>query len=312
MSHAKLPASLVTFLVVVFCNTSVSAQQDLLVDCYPLSIGNQWIYSFMAVQSEFSEDWIADTGTATYRIIGESPSADSTVWLFQEQRDLKECVHRSFSNPIDTCYEILDSLIFQMIELHSGQHQLYRPDLNTNLWNEVIPFGNGVVDSTRVVRFAHVDTGGFRSAVYGPWSNDICDKYQLTFKKNTGITKTQCSSAPCTGFGDESNHTLISSSVTFVGEKVSSHIPVVCVLNQNFPNPFNPTTTISFSLPHRSHFSLIVYNLLGMKVRTLFEGDELPGSHDVVLDGTGLASGVYYYRLRAGDYTGTRKLLLLR
>jgi hypothetical protein len=89
-------------------------------------------------------------------------------------------------------------------------------------------------------------------------------------------------------------------------------VPNEYFLSQNFPNPFNPTTNISYSLPHRSHVSLSVYNLLGMKVQTLFEGDELPGLHNIVFDGASLASGMYYYRLQAGDFTEAKKLLLIR
>jgi hypothetical protein len=83
-------------------------------------------------------------------------------------------------------------------------------------------------------------------------------------------------------------------------------------LAQNYPNPFNPSTTIVYALPGRSYVSLVVYNVLGMKVATLAEGVQEAGEYNVVFDGSGLASGVYYYRLRAGNYTGTKKLLLIR
>jgi hypothetical protein len=89
-------------------------------------------------------------------------------------------------------------------------------------------------------------------------------------------------------------------------------VSIPFALQQNYPNPFNPKTTISFSLPRRSHVSLNVYNLLRMKVRTIIECDELSGSHSFLFDGSSLASGVYYYRLQAGEFLQTRKLLLVR
>ncbi|MBX2991995.1 MAG: choice-of-anchor D domain-containing protein [Bacteroidetes bacterium] len=93
--------------------------------------------------------------------------------------------------------------------------------------------------------------------------------------------------------------------------------PVEYVLDQNYPNPFNPITTIRFALSKRSEVSLSLYNLLGQKVRTLVSGEQTTGIYSVVWDGltdggSQAASGVYVYRLRAGEFQATRKLLLLR
>ena len=89
-------------------------------------------------------------------------------------------------------------------------------------------------------------------------------------------------------------------------------LPKVFVLQQNFPNPFNPTTTIEYGLPQKSYVSLIVYNTIGQKVSTLVLETQEPGYHEIKFDGTGLASGVYFYRIQAGSFVQTKKLLLLR
>jgi hypothetical protein len=89
-------------------------------------------------------------------------------------------------------------------------------------------------------------------------------------------------------------------------------IPKSFSLEQNYPNPFNPTTTIRYGLPNRSHVTLIVYNTLGQQVAQLMNGEEEAGYHSVRFDGSNLASGVYFYRLQAGTYVETRKLLLLK
>jgi hypothetical protein len=88
--------------------------------------------------------------------------------------------------------------------------------------------------------------------------------------------------------------------------------PGQLTLDQNYPNPFNPSTTIRYGLPQRSHVTLTVFNTLGQLVAQLVNGEMEAGYHEVQFGGSGLSSGVYYYRIQAGDFVQTRKLLLLR
>jgi hypothetical protein len=91
-----------------------------------------------------------------------------------------------------------------------------------------------------------------------------------------------------------------------------SEIPTQYELTQNYPNPFNPSTTIQYALPQRSHVTLTVFNTLGQQVTQLVNGEFEPGNHEVKFDGSNLSSGVYFYRIQAGEFIQTRKLLLLR
>jgi thermitase len=88
--------------------------------------------------------------------------------------------------------------------------------------------------------------------------------------------------------------------------------PLVWALRQNYPNPFNPTTTIRYFVPTTRHITLRVYDLLGREVTRLVEGVANAGEHEVVLDGSGLPSGIYFYRLQGESFVDTKKLVLLK
>jgi hypothetical protein len=108
-----------------------------------------------------------------------------------------------------------------------------------------------------------------------------------------------------------------SRNVTLKYDSRSVTLPADFQLGQNYPNPFNPETLIDFALPRSAEVSLVVYNVLGAKVRLLI-AEQLPaGLHQVRFDGrddsgTELASGVYFYRLRAGTFENTRKMVLVK
>lgn len=104
---------------------------------------------------------------------------------------------------------------------------------------------------------------------------------------------------------------------TDVETETDAPIPNTFALNQNYPNPFNPSTTITFDLPKRSHISLVVFNSLGQEVRRLANSELPAGTHRVIWDGRAdngslVASGIYFYKLFAEDFSQTRKMLLLK
>ena len=88
--------------------------------------------------------------------------------------------------------------------------------------------------------------------------------------------------------------------------------PLQYTLEQNFPNPFNPSTTIRFSLPVRSSVRIIAYSLLGQEVATIFNGTLDAGIHSVPFDGSRLSSGVYFCRMQSGAFQSARSMLLVR
>ncbi len=106
--------------------------------------------------------------------------------------------------------------------------------------------------------------------------------------------------------------------VPVIGDRAKiGQLPASFSLNQNYPNPFNPSTTIAFALPEAAEVRLEIFNLLGRKVATLTEGELPAGHHSVVWEGRNssgstVATGVYFYRLDAGSFSETKKMLLLK
>ncbi len=95
-------------------------------------------------------------------------------------------------------------------------------------------------------------------------------------------------------------------------EEAISNQPKTFALSQNFPNPFNPTTQIKYSVPQHGYLTLKVYSLRGEEIATLFEGVQRPGNHVASFNGAALASGVYLYQLKAASFIQTKQLVLAK
>ena len=100
-------------------------------------------------------------------------------------------------------------------------------------------------------------------------------------------------------------------------EKVNSIIPGEFALAQNYPNPFNPETKIQYSIPVQTNVELGIYNILGQKVTTLVSGVQTAGNYGITWNGKdnsgrSVASGVYFYQLRAGNNEIVKKMMLMK
>ncbi|MBI5020827.1 MAG: T9SS type A sorting domain-containing protein [Ignavibacteriales bacterium] len=99
---------------------------------------------------------------------------------------------------------------------------------------------------------------------------------------------------------------------TVVAVKENEELPAKYSLEQNYPNPFNPSTTVQFSIVNTQLTVLKVYDVLGKEVVTLINEVKPPGAYTVRWDAVGYPSGVYYYRLQAGNFIETKKLILMK
>ena len=100
--------------------------------------------------------------------------------------------------------------------------------------------------------------------------------------------------------------------VTFVEEEKTNEVPETYFLSNNFPNPFNPSTKIKYSVPQSSQVQIKLFDVLGNEIETLVNQEKPVGTYELNWNAANLPSGVYFYRLQAGDYVQTRKMILLK
>ena len=124
------------------------------------------------------------------------------------------------------------------------------------------------------------------------FSSDTGDVVE-NFTHNTNFTDIQWPSA--TGVSEEEGLT-----------------PGKYILEQNFPNPFNPSTTINFSIPQKNFVSLRVFNIIGEEVSTLINEEKDAGSYHIKFNALNIPSGIYFYKITAGSFSATRKMILIK
>ena len=104
--------------------------------------------------------------------------------------------------------------------------------------------------------------------------------------------------------------TITAAPVSSVNEQ--GNLPEKYTLSQNYPNPFNPNTTISYSIPTSEFVVMKVFNAKGQEVKTLVNEQQPSGQYEVQFNESNLASGIYFYRIKAGSFIDTKKMILLR
>ncbi len=114
------------------------------------------------------------------------------------------------------------------------------------------------------------------------------------------------------GWGNSNLWTAIIDTFTIGVKTISSNVPERFMLYQNYPNPFNPTTSIKYQITDNKYVELKIFDILGKEVETLVNEKQSPGTYEISWDGANYPSGVYYYGLSAGDYSETKKMVLIK
>ncbi len=174
---------------------------------------------------------------------------------------------------------------------------------------EVIDNTTGkLVGTIENIRIKASDAGGYRSTSYLLSTDGISNetvKVKIDVSTNLEHPK----------FALINSYSQVDSSATENLQSLSLEPITVIkdfILSQNYPNPFNPTTVIEYTIPKDSHVTLKIYDVLGQEVRTLVDQDQQVGRYSVNFNGSSLASGVYFYRLVAGNHVITKKMLMLK
>lgn len=95
-------------------------------------------------------------------------------------------------------------------------------------------------------------------------------------------------------------------------EPISTEIPSGCHLDNNYPNPFYLTTSIVYSIASKTKVNLGLFDIHGIKIATLVNEEQIPGKYEVKVEGNKLSRGIYFYRLQAGEYLETRKMVVIK
>jgi Secretion system C-terminal sorting domain len=135
--------------------------------------------------------------------------------------------------------------------------------------------------------------------------------YNFLSTNGSGVTVSADTTSPDTGVVKVEGITYTISGLTDI-KQANNPIPENFNLEQNYPNPFNPSTTIEYVVPQSSFVSIKVYDDLGREVTTLVNGEKSSGNYTVDFNASNLASGIYFYRMQAGSFVSTKKLILLK
>lgn len=140
---------------------------------------------------------------------------------------------------------------------------------------------------------------------------DIANPVQVADYQTPGLAVGVAADGDYIYVADESSVLILRFTETGIIEEVG-RIPGNFALSQNFPNPFNSSTNINYTLPHQSEVTIDIYDILGRRVETLVNTQQQAGNHQIIWDAKDTSTGMYFYKIRADDYSETKRMLLLK
>jgi len=280
-------------------------------DFFPLSIGNSWTYNYSASDDEeLGEYRTTDSGVATYRVVSQSLSPDSIIWNIQEIRDIVHHYNFYFPPQVDTSYAVHDTTTFPIVEYQSNNHQLISWATN---WETVFYFRSQLADSNSLFRYYPSQMRDTFTVVESfMYQGHPIEVYKASFQRHTGLTMASYTAPGVAGDVPVSHHTLKSFSLTAVKSNEPTSLPTKFVLEHNFPNPFNPGTSIVFDNPKAMKLKMSIYDVLGRLVATILNDEIQPGTHSIQWNASNYSSGIYFCVAQTEGQIYSIRLVLLK
>jgi streptogramin lyase len=297
------------------------------------SIGDYYSLSYY---NEAGNNWINVPVIGSGTNIEKDPTRPGTIWACSDYQALRTDGTYNFSKVVDDFSELNPQSDFlttvvplpdgfawvgtnqglAKVNANTGTYQFYSPSNSQIPGESITPltvtpdgrlwfanfgstststYGLCWFDGTNFGIFPQQQTGGLPHAqIYDLEVKNIQNSYELWIS---------CASRGVAVL-------TVETSVT--NQEETKSLPTDFVLNQNYPNPFNPTTKISFSIPSSLFTSLIVYDILGNEVATLVNEEKSTGNYEVQFDASNHSSGVYLYKIQAGNFVETKKMVLMK
>jgi hypothetical protein len=287
MADSKRAKILLCFSFFIFFLFNISANSQVLNDTsfLPLQIGNQWVFSS---QPDTLVEAIVDT-----QRIGEN-----LYFSFDQFRNLSGYLFRMYEDSVFIYADTAEYLWYNF-NADSGDSWIVPPlgppyfggafTIQSKTDTIVTAIGT-FTDCCKVHHFIGVD------AEFVEWFANGIGIVQRDVITIVGSRRWILSERLTTSMSDEPESTN----------------PKTYLLSQNYPNPFNPTTTIKYQIPELSFVTIKVYDVLGNEISTLVNEEKPVGSYEVEFNATALPSGIYFYRLQAGSFVETKKMILLK
>ena len=274
------------------------------IDVFPLEKNRQWTYNFVwkktDVWSGIAES-VSDSGRLEYLVMDSVRTTDTTVvWSVRQTEHLD---HRhTYGAAFDSAYRIDRVSFVVLIESTIGLHAL---ECDSKVWAFTKWRSGCGAAATPVYRYWSDTTHTLCQTDENSWGQ------YLYFSTSRGLYRRWRFMTSGSNHRDELTADLVEE-LTSVDMLDHASAPLRIQLFQNYPNPFNPTTAIRYALPARSHVTLAVFNTLGQQVAVLQNGEQGSGYHESVFNARRLPSGVYFYRLQAGSFAETKRMLIAR
>jgi hypothetical protein len=262
-------------------------------DYFPLEVGNTWIYY---VNSYFPD-------TMTYHV-SDSLNIDHVKYFLYgmflpSEYNFKDTIRKDAEGNIWKKVNGVDYLWFDFTK-DSGAVYTF-PDHNSSYYYNVEVVDKNFTLQTNRGNYSHCIKFLFDIPQF------VDDEVFYSFAPEMGIIEMYGGDGPQLLLDSAS---IIRTPNGIIYEQSSSSN--LFELTQNYPNPFNPSTTINYSIPKTSFVTIKVYNILGKEIATLVNQEKLQGNYDIEFNASGLPSGIYFYRMQAGSFVSTKKLLLLK